>query len=176
MAQNAFYQGDYQRADEFQQRALHLDRANPWGNIFYPTAALYQDRLDEAEKRIRAAREVLPKDAWLTSCEGMLWAKRGEFARAERLLRRALHGGQTMLHTHHMWHTSAATYALMSKPGAALTWLRRAARLGLPNHPAFRDDHHFRGMQQNTAFHRLLRETKKEWTAYKKEFGRSRAE
>ena len=171
IAQTALYQGDLDEAEEFQKRALNMDRASLWANVFFPTMYIYRGELDKAVEKIQSAREVLSDDPWLTGCEALVWAKRGEFRRAGQFLRRALHAGKTFLHTHHLWHTAAAVYALIGKPAQAVTWLQRAARMGLPNYPVFRDDIHFKGLQSHPQFVHLLAGLKKEWDDYRREFG-----
>jgi TolB-like protein/cytochrome c-type biogenesis protein CcmH/NrfG/predicted Ser/Thr protein kinase len=167
----ALYRCDYAEAAEFQARALRIDPANLWGNGFWPTALLYAGHLSEAEEKIRMARQVLQDDPWLVSCEALLWAKRGERRKAETLLRRSLRPVKTFLHTHHLWHNAAAAYALIDKPAAAVSLLRRASAYGLPNFPAFRDDPHFQSLQNYPSFRTLLAKLKREWAGYEKEFG-----
>ena len=78
IGQTAFSRWDFEEAAEFYARALRVDTANLWANVFYPMVPIYQGKLDDAEEKIRLARRILPKDAWLTSCEALVWAKRGE--------------------------------------------------------------------------------------------------
>jgi len=94
-------------------------------------------------------------DPWLTSCEALLWAKRGEGRKAEQLLVTALRR-KPLFHTHHMWHTAAASYATLGKPQRALALLERAAAFGLPNFTLFRDDPHFVPLQELPGFRQLL--------------------
>lgn len=171
IGQAVMYKGDYEEAEEYHARALNLDPAHLWANIFYPTIPLYREQLDKAEEKIRAAFQVLPGDPWLVSCEALLWAKRGEPRKAERMLQRALRGGKPLLHTHHMWHTAAAAYAVIGKPAQAITLLRRASQGGLPCYPTFRDDPHFQSLHNHSQFLRLMADLKHEWEGYKKEFG-----
>jgi len=172
IGQTALYCGEYAEAEEFQSRALRIDPDNLWGNGLSPNALLYAGRLAEAEEKIHMARQVLQDDPWLVSCEALLWAKRGERRKAETLLRRSLRPVKTFLHTHHLWHNAAAAYALIDKPAAAVSLLRRASALGLPNFPAFRDDLHFQSLQTNASFRALLAKLKREWADYEKEFGK----
>ena len=167
----ALYRCDYAEAEEFEARALRIDPDNLWGNAFRPTALLYDGRLNEAEEKIHSARQVLQDDPWLLSCEALLWAKRGERRKAEALLRRSLRPVKTFLHTHHLWHNAAAAYALLDKPAAAVSLLRRASGFGLPNFPAFRDDPHFQSLQNFPSYRTLLAKLKRECAGYEKEFG-----
>lgn len=170
--QVAMYEGDYEEAYEYYDRALAVDRANLWGNLFFPIVPLYADQFERCEEKLRAGRQVVPGDSWLTSCEALLWAKRGERRKAEQTVERALRGGKPLLHLHHMFHTAAAVYALLERPAQAIGLLRKASRIGLPNYPVFRDDPHFASLRNHTQFLRLLADLKRGWESYKREFGR----
>ncbi|MCL4522553.1 MAG: hypothetical protein M1451_01420, partial [Acidobacteria bacterium] len=170
IGQAALQQFDFEAANEYNVRALSLDRGHIWANVFYPTIALYRDRLEDAEERIQQARQMLPGDAWLTSCEALLWAKRGEMRKAEHLAGQALRGGKPLVHMHHMWHTAACVYAMIGKPARAIGLLQKCARQGLPNYTQFRDDPHFAAMRRHAGFVKLMASLKKEWEKYKNEF------
>jgi predicted Zn-dependent protease len=141
LGQSALYRHRYAEADDYHARALAIDGAHTWSLVFYPVIPLYAGALADAERKLASAREVKGDDPWLTSCEALLCAKRGEAAKAEQLLACALRG-KPLFHTHHMWHTAAATYALLGKSDRALSLLERAAAFGLPNYTLFRDDPH----------------------------------
>ena len=102
----------------------------------------------------------------------MLWAKRGEARKAKHVLQKALRGGKTLIHTHHLWHNAAGAYALMDKPAPAMALLRKAAVLGLPSYPAFRDDPNLAPLRNHAPFLRLLDSLRRERAAYQREFGR----
>jgi TolB-like protein/Tfp pilus assembly protein PilF len=171
IGQCAMYRCDYAEAREYNARALSVDPTHIWGNGFSPGVALYEGRLEEAEERIKVARQVLANDPWLTSCEAVLWAQRGERKQAEALARKSLQPAKAFLHTHHLWHTAAASYALIDKPAKAIALLRRAGALGLPNYPAFRDDPLLKSLHAQEAFQDLLASLKQEWMSYRREFG-----
>lgn len=172
LGQTAMYAWRYDEAREYQERTLRIDPTHLWGRIFYPTLALYAGQLEEAEKRIAVARQVLPTDAWVTTCEALLWAKRGEKRKADAALKKSLGvGGKTLLHTHHMWHTAACAYALIGKPAEALHWLKKAATTGLPNHGVFRDDPHLVSLRDDARYQKLLASLKREFSSYQREFG-----
>jgi hypothetical protein len=102
----------------------------------------------------------------------LLWAKRGEIGKAKELARRALRGGKTLLHTHHMFHTAAAVNALLGKPARAIALLCKARGTGLPNYPVFREDPHFHSLRERPEFLSLMAGLKREWEGYRQEFGR----
>jgi len=173
LGQTAMYRGDYAEAREYNARALSVDRAHIWANGFSPNVALYEGKLNEAEEKIKLARHVLADDPWLVSCEAVLWAQRGERKKAEALARKSLQPVKAFLHTHHLWHTAAAAYALIDEPSRAIALLRRAGAQGLPNYPAFRDDRLLKSLHTQKAFHGLLAKLKREWAGYRREFGQS---
>lgn len=173
LAQARMFQGDYGEAESYFKRALSLDPASLWANLFSPMVPLYGGNPEAAVDILKSAQHFFPGDALLTSWEGLLWAKRGERRKAEQSIRKALKVGITVLHTHHMWHTAAATYATLGKPELAVTLLARAAKNGLPNYPVFRDDQHFQSMHKYAPFLRLLAKVKKESDGYRQEFGSS---
>jgi predicted Zn-dependent protease len=155
LGQSALYRHHYEEADAYHARALAMDAAHIWTNVFYPVIPLYRGALADAERKIAAARQLQGDDPWLRSCEALLWAKRGEAAKAEQLLATALRR-KPLFHTHHMWHTAAATYATLGKHPRALSLLVRAAAFGLPNFTLFRDDPHFGPLQALPGFQQLL--------------------
>lgn len=171
LGQIAMYRWDYDEAEEYHLRAFHVDPTNIWGHLFYPTVALYRGQLEEAGERIRVARQLLPDDSWLQSCEALLWAKRGEIGKAEELAHRALRRGRPLLHTHHLFHTAAAVDALLGNPVRAIALLRKASGTGLPNYPLFREDPHFHSLRDRPEFLSLMAELKREWEGYRQEFG-----
>ena len=173
IGQAAMYRCDFAEAREYSARALSVDPSHIWGNGFSPGPSLYEGRLAEAEERIKLARQVLANDPWLTSCEAVLWALRGERKKAEALAAKSLKPMKAFLHTHHLWHNAAGAYALIGKPTQAIALLRRAGAQGLPNYPAFRDDPLLKPLHTEAAFRTLLAKLKKEWEGYVREFGKN---
>jgi len=172
LGQIAMYRWDYDEAEEYHLRAFHVDPTNIWAHLFYPTIAVYRGQLEPASERIRVARQLLPDDPWLRSCEALLWAKRGETGKANQLAHSALRGGKPLLHSHHLFHTAAAVDALVGNPARAIALLRKAGSTGLPNYPLFREDPHFHSLRERPEFVNLMAELKREWEGYRKEFGR----
>jgi eukaryotic-like serine/threonine-protein kinase len=174
LSQVATGAGDYPKAEEFHARALSLDRASLWANLFAPTALLYEGQLERAEERIRSSQQVV-QDPLLTASEGLLWAKRGENRRALQLLTRALHSKKMLAHTHHTWHVAADAYAVMGKAAPALFLLEKCQKNGLPNYPGFMNDPHLRALGNDPRFVRFMSGLQREWRLYQEEFGASAA-
>lgn len=172
LGQTALYKGNYEEAEEYHTRALTIDPANLWANLFAPTVPLYTQQPERAAEKIRVSMQVVPGDPLLTSCEALLWAKRGERRKAEQAIQRALRGGKSLSHSHHTLHNAAAAYATIGKPAQAISLLRKASTIGLPNYPVFRDDPHFASLRNHRPYLRLLADLKREYEKYQREFGR----
>ena len=165
---------NFEEAEECLDRALRYDPVNIWANVFQPTVLIYAGKLDAAEARIRAAQNTLPADSWLISCEALLSVLRGERAKASRLVHMALQAKtKPLLHTHHMWHTAAATLALLGKPTPAIELLEKAGSFGLPNYELFRDDKFLQPLKGKQRYERLLAKLKREGEAYRCEFAQA---
>jgi serine/threonine protein kinase/predicted Zn-dependent protease len=163
--------GNFEEAEECLDRALRYDPVNIWANVFQPTVLIYAGKLDAAQARIRAAQNARPGDSWLISCESLLWALRGDRAKAARLVHLALHAkAKPLLHTHHMWHTAAAALALLGKSTPAIELLEKAGSFGLPNYELFRDDKFLQALQGKQRYQRLLAKLKREVDSYRREF------
>lgn len=168
---NALYAGQFDEAWDWHARALSIDRTSLWANLLSPAAPLYAGQLEKAAQAIRAGSQVFPKDPLLASYEALLCAKLGDRRKAEQLIQKAIHGGASLLHTHHMMHNVAAAYGVLGKPQQAVNWLRKASCNGLPLYPVFRDEPHFEGMRSYPPYLGLLATLKKQWTSFNKEFG-----
>ena len=171
LGHTALYRGDYETANDFQARALKVDPASIWPNLFFPIVRLYQGRPAEALERLRVARQMFPEETTLVSVEGSIAAHEGDFKRAEQLADEALKNPRTMLHIHHLWHNVAAVFAMCGKPEKAVHWLRRCAEMGLPNYLLFGSDPHLRALHNRPEFLELMGVLRQEHVQYCEEFG-----
>jgi TolB-like protein/Flp pilus assembly protein TadD/predicted Ser/Thr protein kinase len=171
LAQTALYSGDYEEAYDLETHALALDPAGVWQNLFFPTIPLYLGRSSEAAEALRRARQMVPGEATLTSVEGLIAAHEGNFARAEQLVDTAVESKNTLLHTHHLWHNAASTYAMCGRPEKAVKWLRECAHMGLPNYLLFGSDPHLRGLHNRPEFLALMSDLRREHDMNREEFG-----
>ena len=171
LGQMALYRWDYDEAEEYHLRAFHVDPTNIWAHLFHPVA-LYRAQLEEAAERIQAARQLMPDDPGLQSCEALLSAKRGEFRKAEQLIQKALRGGKPLLHAHYVSHTAAAAHVLLGKPARVIKLLRKASSMGLPNYPVFCEDPRLHSLRERSEYLGLMAELKRDWAGYRIEFGR----
>ncbi len=171
LAQNSAFRGNYDQAEEFHVHARRIDSGNLWNSVFHPSSLIYAGKLDRAIRAIASARQTVGDDPWIAACEALLLAKQGDRKKADKMTGTALTAKKMFLHTHHMWHTAAATYALLGKHAQAIALLRKCQGLGLPNYPAFRDDPHFDSLRRQPAFLKLLADLKRQWEGFQREFG-----
>ena len=167
--------GDHAAAQEQYERALALEPSNGYANVLYALGFLNLDRLDSAELAISSAKTLVGDDSWLRSAEALMWAKRGEVARTEELVRLALARLESISHTHHTRHNLAAALATIGQPERAVAQLREAADTGLPNYPLFLGDSRLELARTHPAGAALLAGLKQGWEALRREFGRQDA-
>ena len=104
--------------------------------------------------------------------EALLWALRGEGLRSEECIARAS-AAKVLLTTHHGWHYAAVALAVLDRPAEALTLLERAASVGLPSYPAFRDDRFLAKLNDYPPYRAWLSGLEREWLDYRRDFGAS---
>ncbi len=155
----------------FQKRALSLDPASVWPNLFLPTIPLYLGRIGEAAEALKSARQMVPGEATLTSVEGLIVAHEGDFGRAEQLADTAVENENTLLHTHHLWHNAASVYALCGRPDKAVPLFHRCVEMGLPNYHLFGSDPHLRGLHNRPEFLELMSGLRGTDEMHRREFG-----
>jgi hypothetical protein len=137
-----------------------------------PPLRLYLGDLAGAERGLERGREHLGDDPLFDSCEALLWAKRGDPARAEAALARAARERPSIAHTHHARHYAAAAHAVLGRPREAIAALARAAAEGLPNAPAFRTDPHLSVLRDEPDWKALLARVERDASAARVELAR----
>ena len=167
------FRGEYAAAEEYFSRSLTMDPASLWSNLFSPANLIYHGQLTAAEARLRAAGQFYPGDPMLTATEALLWAQRGERRKSEQALRRVFRGSKSKLHTHHAMHMAASAYAVLNKGAEATRLLQKASITGLPNHPTFRGDPFLQPLLAYRPYAALMERLRKDWEAYKREFGKA---
>ena len=170
LVQNAYYDNRFDEADEMAARSLTRNPTDSQLLSFRPAAALYTNRLEDAETQIHQARQLLPDNPVSHGHEALLWALREEGLRSEECIARAL-AAKVLLTTHHGWHYAAAALAVMDRPAEALRLLQRAASVGLPAYPAFRDDRFLAKLNDYPAYRVWLAGLEREWLEYRRDFG-----
>ena len=168
----AVYSWDYDTAYKYHQRALATDPSHFYTAILFPAVPLYAGDLNDAEEKIKFARQMAPEDSLVSSWEALLFAKRGDAKRAEAAARRATSGKQVFTYSHHGAHAVASAYALLGKSDSSLKWLQRASETGFPNYPVFRDDPHLISLHDNPQYRKLLSTLKRQWLTFSREFAR----
>jgi non-specific serine/threonine protein kinase len=176
MGEAVGWKGDSLAAVEYMRQTVVRDPNHLFGNMFLAVSLIYAEELEKAEAALKRGIEVVGADPLLAATEALLWAKRGESARAVEWLRTALEDRPSLSHAHHTYHCAAAAYATMGDGASAVRELTRAARQGLPNYPAFLQDRHFVVLRDRPDFSTLLAELKTGWLSFKAEFGATAGE
>ena len=158
----AQYEGDYELADHYYQQALAREPGLVHANIQAPLPHIYLGNLGKAREVLRRAQQMIPGEPQLAACEALILACEGNFKRAEELADEAATSKRSVLHLHHMMHTAAEVFALCGKPEKAVAELKRAAEIGLPNHRAFENDAHLRGIRNHPDFVGLMRDLRRD--------------
>jgi len=105
--------------------------------------------------------------------KALILTQRGEKKKALQLLPRVFRGAKSKLHTHHAMHMAASAYSLLEKPVEAARLIQKAIVTGLPNYPTFRRDRFLSPLLAHAPYARTLEKLRKDWEAYKREFGKS---
>lgn len=166
----AVYMGDYGLAEELVDRALAIEPGLVHANIHAPLPSIYAGNLAKAREKLRKARQMTPEEPQLTSLEGLILAREGDFKRAEQLADQAVANPRSMVHTHHCWHCAAGVYAMCGKPEKAVAELRRCAETGLPNHRAFENDPFLNELRSHPEFLALISDLRRGYRAFRDEF------
>jgi TolB-like protein/tetratricopeptide (TPR) repeat protein len=165
--------GEFDGATEYFMRAITADSSHLWAHLFLPLVPIYRGDFALAEEKLRSARQVAGNDAMVEAGEALLWARRGETRKALQSAQRAMSHRQVVTYTHHACHAVAATFAQLGKPDQALSALRKAARVGLPDYPLFRDDRLLTPLRKERGFLQLMTELKRTWNDTRREFEKS---
>lgn len=173
VGQTAQFQGRFEEADEYLARAYRADPTLWLNHSFRAPIRLYLDDLAGAERVLETARQALPDDLLVASCEALLWAKRGEVAQADAAIARATGPGKSIAHAHHCHHYLAAALAELGRSAEAIESLRSSAALGFPNGPAFSSDPHLASLQDLAPMQALLARLERERQVYAAEFSRA---
>ncbi len=171
MGQLSAFRGRPEEAEDWYNRSESIDPDFDYNLLFRPAARIRRDDLAGAESDLTRARQIVKDDPFLDSNEALLWAVRGETAKAEAAIARASQERPSRGHIHHTWHHSALAHALLGQPRAAVEKLRRAAATGFPNYPLFSRDPVFAALRDDREMRTLLAELEREFDAYCSEFG-----
>ncbi len=166
-------QGELGEAQDYQARALALDPPQIWANLFMPSVLIKKGDPDRAERGIRTAEQILGTDQMLGTMEALIWARRGEDAKAEQTVLEALSHGTSKRHTTITRGTSLRQCTrswegrVKPCPGS-----KRRRVWALPNHPLFWNDPHLASLQDHPGFLGLMSSLRSEHEAFRGEFSR----
>jgi len=132
-------------------------------------ACFKQGKTNEARNIIESALRDLPTDpgGQFASVEALLFARVGEFARANEAIHRAERRGKGYGHFHHSAYNIGCVYALMNQPEEAVRWLRSSADTGFPCYPAFQKDPTLANIRSDSQFQKFLEEQRDLWLDHK---------
>lgn len=150
------------RYDEAIRASEALPRPIAWSYVYYLGAG----RLEEAERMIEAALAYEPADPVALEAKGLLLARRGRHAEAARLLPSPPQDAALRRTFHHAAYTRACVHALAGDAEAAVDWMNRTVRAGMPIYPAFIRDTCFDPIRESAAFTRFMTELEPVWTEY----------
>ena len=166
---------NYLAAQDWYERGLRLEPSNLYLGMINAVNLVYLERLSDAEQAVASARKHGGDDAWFQSTEALIWAKRGETARAERHVQKALGNMKSVSHVHHTRHYLAAALATMGEADRTIDQLREAVETGLPNYPLFLADPHLGAVRDHPSGTALLAQLKSGWQVLRREFGKQGA-
>ena len=167
----AMVRGDFDLSAEIYARVLKIEPNGVLNHLMAPIAVLFAGRLEEARLAIAKARTLFPRESFSVGLESILEAIEGSSKRAEILADEAAQSVQSLTHTHHTWHSCAATYALIGKPEKAIAELRRCGEMGLPNYRLFGVDPYLQNLLKEAGFNELMTKLRREHDAIRDEFG-----
>ena len=129
----------------------------------------YQGKLAEAKTVLERAEELGRNndDDTARFMAAFLYASRGEHEKIDPKLLRA-HPADLIDGDGAYW--TGGVYALLGEKEQALTWFRRAVKLGNHNYPWFQRDKNYDKLRNDPEYQRILEEVRKHWEDYKQTF------
>ena len=162
------YQGHYQQAwDVFSKVPVDLNPALvSYQNV---NTLFHLGRKAEAKTMAEGFLRGNPQDVGglVTSMQAILAADAGDAQRAEERITAAIEHRKGYGHFHHTAYNIASAYALLDRPGEALTWLQAAADDGLPCYPLFEKDPNLDKIRRDHGFAAFLAQQKALWERFK---------
>ena len=162
----SLHRGDFREAVDRIQRVLTMEVGLNYADL--ALAYLKLGLTNEARATIQEGLTKQPSDpgGQYASVQAMLFARAGEFAKAEAAIRIAEHRGVGYGHFHHTAYNIACAYALMNKSKPAVEWLQRTVKTGFACYPAFRNDPTLENIRSGPEFQKFLDEQEKLWMGY----------
>lgn len=160
------YSGNYSEALKGFERTK--DFANPSLWTFEKASTLYRmGRVAEAASLVNAYLAAPLKDddgGLIASMNAVLLAARNQPREAEHYIDVArTNRPRALIHFHHTAYNVATAYALLGRPGEAVSWMEKAAADGLPCYPLFESDRSFDRIASDPRFKRFMTNLREEW-------------
>jgi TolB-like protein/Tfp pilus assembly protein PilF len=127
---------------------------------------IHLGRLGEAEGTIAEMARRFPGDVLVLPLRGLVAARRGDAAEADRQIQLTERDGTRYGHYHHLQYDVACTHALLGRREQALDWLTAAARNGYPCGSHFEHDEFLDPLRGMDGFARLVTELRTESEGY----------
>ncbi len=167
----AMQRGQFDASAEHFARVMALEPNGVLTHLMRPFSLLTGGRIEDARAAIDKAGKLFPAESFVVGMNSVLAAIDGDHARAELLADEAGKSTRSMTHTHHTWHSCAATYALGGKTDKAMYELERCAAMGLANYRLFERDPYLRSLHGEPRFDQLMTTLRRDHDAMNDEFG-----
>jgi DNA-binding SARP family transcriptional activator/Tfp pilus assembly protein PilF len=161
------FSGDFAGAEEAVEAWCRERPGNMYALATSIVPPLLSGGLELAEQRLTAALQQLPKEPWLVSFQGMLYARRGQADLAFQCVGRALDSPGSFGHTHHTYYNIACIHAVLGDTRTAMAWLERTVNTGFACWPFFRVDPYLESLREEPAFKRLVADLEQTYAALK---------
>ena len=159
------YDGRYDEALRWTQRAVDIDPANPTQRMLHALMLAANRRRDEAIPIFDAVARETPLIAWTQVAPAMACALRGDRAGVRRAITPELRAAARWDDIFSWW--AADCFALVDERDAALEFLERAVEFGYINWPFLSVHEPFlANIRGEARFERLMERVHKAWEAF----------
>ena len=169
-----YLEGRYEAALEATEIALRIG-SDDWNHYQAALCLLRLGRLREAEEIADRSRRSFPEGVLAYPVLGLIAARRGNAAEADRQVQLIVTKRKSYGHYHHAVYDMACIHALLGRIDRALSLLTESARDGYPCHPVFENDPFLERLRGEARFARLIDELKSETAGYARLYNELRA-
>ena len=147
--------GRYQEGLEVSRLPRHT-----YGFLEYLIALceIHLGRLEEVEATILEMTRRFPADVLVLPLRGLVAARRGDAAEADRQIEITERDGARYGHYHHLQYDVACIHSLLGRKEQAIAWLTAASENGYPCSAHVEADEFLEPLRQTEGFQRLLAE------------------
>jgi len=160
-----YLMGEYDRALELSRETV-TRAPSLWARYQIALAEVQTDQLDAAERTVNLAARLYPGDVLCYPVRGLIAARRGEAAEADRQVDLTIRNQRAFGHYHHAQYDVACIQAMLGRPDRAIEWLTDAGRNGFPCAAFFERDPLLASIRREPGFQTLMRELNAECETY----------